>query len=331
MRANPAIKQASGTDSMDLLDLQDNPIPSGTVLTPVTTADGITLRACRFPATLGPPRGTVCLFQGRAEQVEKYFPVVEQLRRRGFAVVAFDWRGQGGSSRLLRNPAKGHVADFLHYERDIDAIRRQIVLPDCPPPYFALGHSMGATVLLRAAPRLTPWLSRIVLVAPLLDFGDMPVSPGTVRHVAGVLGSLGFSRLGVPGAARRITEIRRFDGNPLTSDPERFRIARDIATMRSDLAVGPPTIGWLRAAARAMKAVEDEDFPGSVPVPVMLVNCGADRVVSVRAVERMARRLRSVAYVLVPGARHEILHEADRYRTQFWAAFDAFVPGTVEV
>jgi lysophospholipase len=28
------------------------------------------------------------------------------------------------------------------------------------------------------------------------------------------------------------------------------------------------------------------------------------------------------------GARHELMMEQDRYRVQFWAAFDAFVPGT---
>jgi alpha-beta hydrolase superfamily lysophospholipase len=28
------------------------------------------------------------------------------------------------------------------------------------------------------------------------------------------------------------------------------------------------------------------------------------------------------------GAKHELLMEQDRFRSQFWAAFDAFVPGT---
>ena len=32
--------------------------------------------------------------------------------------------------------------------------------------------------------------------------------------------------------------------------------------------------------------------------------------------------------VTIDGARHEILQEADIYREQFWAAFDAFVPGS---
>ena len=31
--------------------------------------------------------------------------------------------------------------------------------------------------------------------------------------------------------------------------------------------------------------------------------------------------------VLLPTARHEILQERDEIRAQFWAAFDAFMPG----
>jgi lysophospholipase len=31
---------------------------------------------------------------------------------------------------------------------------------------------------------------------------------------------------------------------------------------------------------------------------------------------------------VIPGARHEILMERDAIRAQFWAAFDAFIPGS---
>ena len=34
------------------------------------------------------------------------------------------------------------------------------------------------------------------------------------------------------------------------------------------------------------------------------------------------------SHLVVVGAQHELLMEQDRYRAQFWAAFDAFVPGT---
>ena len=34
---------------------------------------------------------------------------------------------------------------------------------------------------------------------------------------------------------------------------------------------------------------------------------------------------------MIEGARHEILQEQDGYRAQFWAAFDAFMPGAPAV
>ncbi len=38
--------------------------------------------------------------------------------------------------------------------------------------------------------------------------------------------------------------------------------------------------------------------------------------------------LRAGSHLVVVGAQHELLMEQDRFRSQFWAAFDAFVPGT---
>ena len=40
--------------------------------------------------------------------------------------------------------------------------------------------------------------------------------------------------------------------------------------------------------------------------------------------------MRSGSLLTIDGARHEILQEADIYREQFLAAFDAFIPGTGE-
>jgi lysophospholipase len=313
---------------MDLLDLPENPVPADATVVPIVAEDGVRLRAARFSAApRARPAGTVCLFQGRGEQIEKYFAVVERLQRRGFCVATLDWRGQGGSQRLTRNPRKGHVRDFRHYERDLEAFRRLLALPDCPPPFFGLGHSLGGHVLLRAAPRLRPWLQRMVLSAPFLDFGPTPMGRTTIRRLSGVLRLAGFGRAFIPGPLRRYAVVTGFEDNPLTSDPERFSTMMAIGRVRPDLAIGAPTIGWTNAAARSIEALEDDGFPASVAVPALLVNAGADRVVSTLAVERMARRLRGAAYVLIPGARHELMMERDVYAGQFWAAFDAFVPG----
>ena len=41
-----------------------------------------------------------------------------------------------------------------------------------------------------------------------------------------------------------------------------------------------------------------------------------------------AKRMKLSSHLIIAGARHELMMEQNRYRAQFWAAFDAFVPGT---
>ena len=127
---------------MKLVALAKNPVPGGAVPGELIAHDGARLRFVRWEATRGPRRGTVCLFGGRGEYAEKYFEVVADLRRRGFAVATMDWRGQGGSSRPLPNPLKGHVSSFNEFDSDLTLFMKEIVLPDCPPPFIALGLSL---------------------------------------------------------------------------------------------------------------------------------------------------------------------------------------------
>ena len=51
-------------------------------------------------------------------------------------------------------------------------------------------------------------------------------------------------------------------------------------------------------------------------------------MVSLKAIEAVAGELRVGGQVAIGGARHEVLMERDIIREQFWAAFDAFIPGT---
>ena len=133
---------------MTLVSIPSNPVPEDVVSGTIKTPDGAELRFARWAPPAG-RKGTVCVFTGRSEQIEKYFETVRDLRDRGFAVAMIDWRGQGHSSRRLRDPRKGYVRDFSDFEVDVETFVQQVVLPDCPPPYFALAHSMGGAVMLR--------------------------------------------------------------------------------------------------------------------------------------------------------------------------------------
>ena len=93
-------------------------VSPGTVTGMLKTPDGVALRFARFEPPAG-RRGTVCVFPGRTEWIEKYFETVRDLRNRGFAVALLDWRGQGLSERALADRRKGYVRDFAQYEIDL--------------------------------------------------------------------------------------------------------------------------------------------------------------------------------------------------------------------
>ncbi len=311
---------------MTLVSIPANPVPENVVSGTIKTPDGAELRFARWAPPAG-RKGTVCVFTGRSEQIEKYFETVRDLRDRGFAVAMIDWRGQGHSSRRLRDPRKGYVRHFSDYEMDVETFVQQVVLPDCPPPFFALAHSMGGAVMLRIAHAGKRWFDRMVLSAPMIDL------PGhlTSFPVRALLRGARYAGLGgsyIPGGNDALTGSEPFVNNPLTSDPVRY--ARNAAILEEDptLGLGAPTVAWADTAFGAMRGFRAATYPLEIRQPILMLAASNDTVVSTPAIEEFAYHLRAGSHLVIAGAKHEILQEQDRYRAQFWAAFDAFVPGT---
>jgi lysophospholipase len=315
---------------MELFATEKNPVPRGAIVGVIKAADGVQLRYARWRPTGRNAQGTVCLFQGRAESIEKYFETIGDLRRRGFAVATLDWRGQGGSERRLRNPRKGHVDSFAEYDRDLDAFMQQVALPDCPPPQYALAHSTGALICLRAIHAARARLARMVLTAPLIGIPPGRLSQANAYRVAGFLTAIGLGEVEVPESFVKPIDRMAFEGNDLTSDPVRYERNAEIYRAVPSLGIGAPTLGWTYAACRAMAEAADPDFGPSIRTPILIVSAARDRVVSIRATERLAGELRAGSQLVIGGAQHEILQERDSIREQFWAAFDAFVPGSTD-
>jgi lysophospholipase len=314
---------------LQLVETPDNPIPRRPNVMAVETEDGVTLRAARWRPTTRRDRGTVCILQGRAEFIEKYFETVTELRRRGFAVVAFDWRGQGLSGRALAERAKGYVRNFDQYGRDLEAIRANVLEPYMPKPHFALGHSMGGAIALAEARVGRLPFARLVATSPMLAL-CMVKSPKVAATTALLLRLAGLGGQYVPGGGATSIAKKRFAGNRLTSDPVRYARNADIAAALGDGAIGDPTVAWLDSAFRFMRKFADPRFPLEVRTPTLVVAAGADPVCATPVIERFAARLKAGHAIVLPGARHEILMERDAIREEFWAAFDAFIPGSAD-
>ncbi len=303
-------------------------MPDGAVVGAAVASDGVKLRHARWPATAERARGTICLMQGRCEIIEKYFETVGDLRRRGFAVVTFDWRGQGGSDRLLADRRKGYVGKFSDYVDDLDAIMRQVVLPDCPRPHYALAHSTGGLVCLTAVRSGRVAFDGIVLSSPLLALAEGKGPPQPVAcAIAALLVAIGLGTCNVSaGKNTTIVEELPFEGNPLTTDPQRFARGFEIATKLPDLGIGLATFSWLSECCKAMTKAAKPDFAQAIQTPVLLLSGADDGVVSPGAIAAMAARLPAATHVAISGARHELMMELDALREQFWKAFDTFLP-----
>ncbi len=311
---------------MHLVLTPDNPAPPDGVVSSVRAADGVEIRVARWHPE-GAARGAVVLAGGRAEFIEKYFETARELLARGFAVVAFDWRGQGLSGRELQNRRKGHIDDFLIYERDLQAVVEQALEPFCPRPWFALAHSMGASVLIQQARGGRSPFERLALSAPMIEIRGVHL-PGGARFLAETLNVLGLGAAYIPFGKGQLPSA--FAGNRLTSDPARFARNMNVAAAELDLSIGDPTIGWVDAAFRLIDEMADPEYPRRTLTPMLLFAAGADRVVSTPHIERFGHRLKAGRVIVLDHSEHEILQECDAIREQFWAAFDAFIPGAAD-
>lgn len=311
---------------MELINTPENPVPEGAIATSIRAADGLRLRVVRWHPP-GVSSGTVVIAQGRAEFVEKYFETARDLLERSLTVVAFDWRGQGLSDRELDNSRKGHIDDFDLYERDLDAVLDQALLPFCPEPWFALGHSMGASILIRQARKGRSPFERLVLSAPLIDIHGLSW-PRFFRFLAKTIDLAGFGGAFIPGGGETSKMTQRFEDNPFTSDAQRYARANSVIAAAPHVSIGDPTIGWLDAAFAVIDEFADPEYPRRTLTPMLVVAPARDRVVDTLATERFATRLKAGRLIVLPQGEHEILQERDAIREQFWAAFDAFIPGT---
>ncbi|BCX17820.1 MAG: hypothetical protein KatS3mg117_1502 [Geminicoccaceae bacterium] len=302
---------------------------------PDLAAETLTLAAPVGPlrAGLARPRrrarGTVLLLEGRGEFLEKYAATVARLVAAGFVVFAFDWRGQGGSPRLVPGTPRGHVDDFAHYLEDLELVVARAVELDLPRPWTLLGHSLGGHLALRwlaAGPRP---VSRAALVTPMLDIALVPRPRPLVRLLAEVAVRTGARRRYALGQRDPLPSCA-FEGNPLTSCPEGFAAAWELRRRHPDRRVGGVTWGWLAAALRSIEAIHAEGVPERIDLPVLLVRAGDERIVCNEAIARFARRLPRARLVDLPGARHDVFFERPPLRARLFEELVGFLAGETE-
>ncbi|QXI63812.1 Lysophospholipase L2 [Paracoccus marcusii] len=279
--------------------------------------DGVRLRMAHWPADAA--RGSVLLFPGRTEYIEKYAPVAHRLMAEGYDVLSIDWRGQGMSDRLQPNPRPGHIRDFADYQHDVVEMIVAAEQLDLPRPWHLLAHSMGGCIGL-AALEGGMAVQSAVFSAPMWGINLRRMQQGValgIAYLAGRVGRGGLTAPGSGGAATTYPLDESFNANLLTGNGDEWaRLVRE-AVAWPDLTIGGATFDWVGRALNEcarLSRIPSPDMP-------MLVSVGSDeKVVSPQAIRDRAARWPQSELLTIPGAKHEILMETDPLRDLFYEA-----------
>lgn len=280
----------------------------------VRAADGARLRL----AHLGEgPRGTVLLFPGRTEFVEKYGPAGRELATRGFGTVCIDWRGQGLSDRALDEPATGHVDRFEEYQSDVAALLDFAGTLELPRPYHLIAHSMGGAIGLRALYSGLP-VASAAFSGPMWGIALSPLSRPAAWAVTTLSRPIGLGGRIVPGSdsSNYVLEAP-FEENLLTTDPEMFEWMKAQLQAYPELALGGPSMSWVNEALQEMRDLARKPAPD---LPCLCVAGTNERIVDLVAIRSRMAGWTTGRLVMESAAEHEIMMERAEVRTRFFEA-----------
>jgi lysophospholipase len=313
------------SDRSARLQFDRRAIPREAVESRWTAPGGQALRRIDWLLPQGACRGSILFMPGRGDAYEKYLETLDDWHRRGWRVTAADWRGQAGSGRNGNDAVTGHIDDFAIWVDDL-ADFWQLWKASTPGPHVLAGHSMGGHLVLRALAEGRCDPDAAVLVAPMVDFIRHGI-PAVLMHAAArVMAVIGEAtrpawKWGEKPAVLPVDRI-----NLLTHDVQRYADEVWWREMRSEIAMGPGSWGWVAAAYESTRLLARPGMLEQVKCPVLLLSTDHDRLVSARAIERAALRLpRGELLRFGAEARHEILREVDAVRDRALAGIDDFL------
>lgn len=275
-------------------------------------SDGLRLRVMHWPVTGG--KGTVILFNGRTEYAEKYGRIASDLTAAGYGVLTIDWRGQGLSDRIARDPRLGHVEGFQSYQLDVAELCNAAHDLQCAKPWVMIGHSMGGCIGLRALTNGFP-VEKAVFSAPMWGI-SMPLWVRPLPFfVPQILRLVGQEQRLAPGTLiENYIQATPFEENMLTTDPDTYGYLMRHAEVVPEFALGGPSLDWVGYAAWETRALHRTPRP---EMPVLTLLGGDEEIVSVPAIRRMHAVWPSGAMRIIDGGRHELMMEAPAMRRRF--------------
>ncbi|GHA62454.1 hydrolase [Amylibacter ulvae] len=293
--------------------------PKGTICNWMVCSDGKRIRVAGWK---GGDKGTVLLFQGRTEYIEKYGAVATRFVEMGYSVVAVDWRGQGLSDRFGASRTIGHVDDFADFQLDIAAVNEFITEQGFPAPEVALCHSMGGAIGLRALHNGLP-VKKVIFSAPMWGIYLSPMMKPVASAVSSLSAALGKTeKLAPTTTLQNYAMVQEFKGNTLTNNADEYAMIRKQISSFPDLELGGPSVHWMR------KAMEETATLCEMPAPKTDCLCflgSNEQIVDKDCIRNVMNKWPNGELVILDNAQHEVMLEEDHITADVWKRIESFL------
>ncbi|WP_406644419.1 alpha/beta hydrolase [Aliisedimentitalea scapharcae] len=284
--------------------------PDGGCASWVKTSDGVRIRVGAWTPE-NADQGTVLMFPGRTEYIEKYGDFAREMALRGLATLAVDWRGQGLADRLLPDRNLGHVKQFSDYQQDVTAALDWATELQLPRPWHLVGHSMGGAIGLRALYEGLP-VASCCFSAPMWGI-QMSAAMRPLGNFMTAFGPMiGIGNRLVPTTSRQAYVLSNpFEDNTLTTDPHMFAMMQTQLKSHPDLVLGGPTIRWFSEGVRECRALAKRPAP---EMPCLTFLGSNERIVDTGAIHHRMNSWAKGTLDLIDGGEHEVMLETPKMR-----------------
>ena len=284
------------------------------------TTDGIRVRTSFWAAN--DPVGTVFVFPGRADYIEKYGGLANFCLSNNLNVIAIDWRGQGLSERLLDDKNIGHIEDFKNYQNDVEVIINEAKDAGLVKPWIIFAHSMGGLIGLRTL-HDNPVFEKVVFTSPMWGIQMPPILKSGASIIMSLISLIGKMETYAPTTSPKTRILNEeYEFNKLTSDIRNFKLLRQQLIQHPDLQIGGPSSAWVSAA------LDEIEFQIGKEPPITPALCflgEKEEIIDNLAVREFCKNWDSCDLISIPDAKHDLLMEKKMILHSLFEKLEKFI------
>ncbi|MBB4076948.1 lysophospholipase [Bartonella fuyuanensis] len=260
-------------------------------------------------------KGTIVILENYASTLEKYFLPINEISKRGFHTAIFDWFNQEKISFKTRKLNRRYYFDINNDINDLYEFLKNVVYPNCPPPYSLLAYGIGGLIALSGLDFINYKFNRLLCVSPLFaPFGNK--TNGFQHKLTQFFSDIGLGFIPVKnGKKLKKIEKKNTQLRHNRKAPSPF--------------IPPLTSQWIASVFNAIESVKKNLFHRHLQIPILFILANQNNIANNIEVRKLCQHTRLTENITITGAELDTIMDKEDYKKQFWAAFDAFIPNNV--